>query len=49
MTEEEVMNYLLDNQVYIIVNDLLGKPYVRYDLDQLLELWDILSTELYWG
>ena len=49
LTQEEVMNYLLDNKVYIVINDLLGRPYVKYDLDELLFLWDQLTNELYWG
>ena len=42
---DEIIDFLLDLRVYIIVNDIVRKrPLIEYELDELYEVWDLLRT-----
>ena len=42
-TSNEVINYLLDNGFVGIINDIQPMPNIQYDLNDLLQVWDILD------
>jgi len=44
---DQLIDYLLDRKIYIVVNDLSPKkPYVKYELNDLYETWEILRLML---
>lgn len=45
---EEIINYCLDNSIDTVVNDIGGElPFVEYELDDLLIVWDKLRGVSY--
>jgi hypothetical protein len=44
---EEIINFLLDKKIYIVVNDLVTKkPFIKYELNDLYQVWDFLRMTL---
>lgn len=46
LSTEELINYMLDNKIYKIINDLTPKPNIIYEMDDLIEVWDVLRLVL---
>ena len=46
LSEEEVVNYLIDNNYVGVANDLTSSPNIEYSLDDLLVVWNNLKQYL---
>ena len=46
LSEEEVVNYLIDNNYVGAINDLTVYPNIEYSLDDLLTVWNNLKQYL---
>lgn len=40
MSTEEAINFMFDNKISFIINDLTEPPNIEYGIDDLLTVWD---------
>jgi hypothetical protein len=43
---DELINFLLDNGIDTVINDLTSPPNVEYDISDLYDVWDNLKKIL---
>lgn len=46
ISTEEAINFMFDNKISFIINDLTEPPNIEYGIDDLLTVWDNFKSEL---
>lgn len=46
MSTEEAINFMFDNKISFIINDLTEPPNIEYGIDDLLTAWDNFKSVL---